>query len=157
MNKFDRRDFIKLMGASTAATSVPLFWPSTALAQKMPKDFYSKPMTGNARILHITDVHGQLLPVYFREPNVNLGVGDAYGRPPHVVGRKLLKKMELKENSPESYAFSYLDFQNSAKKYGKTGGFPQIKTLLDMLREQAGGLQNTLTLDGGDLWQGSGT
>jgi len=92
-----------------------------------------------------------------REPNVNLGVGDAYGRPPHVVGKKLLNHMGLNENSAESYAYSYLDFQTAAKKYGKTGGFPQIKTLLDSLREQAGGSQNTLTIDGGDLWQGSGT
>jgi len=157
MKKLDRRDFIKMMGASAAASSVPLLWPSSAYAQQMPKNFYDMPMNGNARILHITDVHGQLLPVYFREPNVNLGVGDAYGRPPHVVGKKLLHKMGLNENSPESYAYSYLDFQNAAKKYGKTGGFPQIKTLLDMLREQAGGSQNTLTIDGGDLWQGSGT
>ena len=157
MKKLDRRDFIKMMGASAAASSVPLLWPSSAYAQQMPKNFYDMPMNGNARILHITDVHGQLLPVYFREPNVNLGVGDAYGRPPHVVGKKLLHKMGLNENSPESYAYSYLDFQNAAKKYGKTGGFPQIKTLLDMLRDQAGGSQNTLTIDGGDLWQGSGT
>ena len=157
MKKLDRRSFIKMMGASAAASSVPLLWPSSAYAQQMPKNFYDMPMNGNARILHITDVHGQLLPVYFREPNVNLGVGDAYGRPPHVVGKKLLHKMGLNENSPESYAYSYLDFQNAAKKYGKTGGFPQIKTLLDMLREQAGGSQNTLTIDGGDLWQGSGT
>ncbi len=157
MKKLDRRDFIKMIGAGAAASSVPLLWPSSAYAQQMPKNFYDMPMNGNARILHITDVHGQLLPVYFREPNVNLGVGDAYGRPPHVVGKKLLHKMGLNENSPESYAYSYLDFQNAAKKYGKTGGFPQIKTLLDSLREQAGGSQNTLTIDGGDLWQGSGT
>ncbi|MBT4860865.1 MAG: twin-arginine translocation signal domain-containing protein, partial [Gammaproteobacteria bacterium] len=109
MKKLDRRDFIKMMGASAAASSVPLLWPSSAYAQQMPKNFYDMPMNGNARILHITDVHGQLLPVYFREPNVNLGVGDAYGRPPHVVGKKLLHKMGLNENSPESYAYSYLD------------------------------------------------
>ncbi len=157
MKQFDRRDFIKLMGAGTAASSVPLLWASSAYTQKMPDNFYDMPMNGNARILHITDVHGQLLPVYFREPNVNLGVGDAYGRPPHVVGKKLLNHMGLKENSAEAYAYSYLDFHNAANKYGKTGGFPQIKTLLDMLREQAGGSQNTLTIDGGDLWQGSGT
>ena len=73
-------------------------------------------MKGNVRLLHITDVHGQLLPVYFREPNVNLGVGDAYGRPPHVVGKKLLKEMGLKANTPESYAYTYLDFDNAAPK-----------------------------------------
>ena len=88
---------------------------------------------------------------------MNLGVGDALGRPPHLVGKKLLKAMNLKANTPESYAFTYLDFENAAAKYGKTGGFPQMKTLLDSLRKQAGGRENTVTLDGGDLWQGSGT
>ncbi|MGB5606711.1 MAG: metallophosphoesterase, partial [Gammaproteobacteria bacterium] len=120
-------------------------------------DYYDLPMQGNARILHITDVHGQLNPVYFREPNVNLGVGDAYGRPPHIVGRKLLDYMGLKPDTMEAYAYTYLDFDASALKYGKTGGFAHIKTLLDRLRAQAGGKENTLTLDGGDLWQGSGT
>ncbi len=156
MSKLDRRDFIKLLGASAAVSTVPAFWPSTALG-RMPDGFYDLPMQGNARILHITDVHGQLLPVYFREPNVNLGVGDAFGRPPHVVGKGLLKKMGLKENTPEAYAYTYLDFERAATEYGRTGGFPQLKTLLDMLRAQAGGQENTLTIDGGDLWQGSGT
>ena len=157
MKKFDRRDFIKLMGAGAAASTIPVFWPAAASGHKAPEGFYDLPMNGNARILHITDVHGQLLPVYFREPNVNLGVGDAYGRPPHIVGKALLDYMGLKENTPEAYAYTYLNFAKAAYKYGKTGGFPQIKTLLDQLREQAGGKQNTLTVDGGDLWQGSGT
>ncbi|MBL7004819.1 MAG: 5'-nucleotidase C-terminal domain-containing protein [Gammaproteobacteria bacterium] len=156
MNQFDRRDFIKLLGAGAAA-GLPALWPSSALSRQAPQDFYDMPMNGNARILHITDVHGQLLPVYFREPNVNLGVGDAYARPPHVVGKDLLKYMGLKENSPEAYAYTYLNFAKAAQQFGKTGGFPQLKTLLDMMRDQAGGAQNTLTIDGGDLWQGSGT
>jgi sulfur-oxidizing protein SoxB len=157
MNKFDRRDFIKLLGAGAAVSTVPVFWPSSALGQKMPSNFYDLPLNGNARILHITDVHGQLLPVYFREPNVNLGVGDAFGRPPHVVGKGLLNYMGLRNHTPEAYAYTYLDFAQAAQYFGKTGGFPQIKTLLDSLREQAGGKDNTLTIDGGDLWQGSGT
>ncbi len=157
MKKIDRRDFIKLVGAGAAASAIPVFWPAAAGGHRAPEGFYDIPMNGNARILHITDVHGQLLPVYFREPNVNLGVGEAYGRPPHIVGKGLLKHMGLQENSPEAYAYTYLDFAKAAYKYGKTGGFPQMKTLLDRLREQAGGKQNTLTIDGGDLWQGSGT
>ena len=84
--------------APAAAATAPKPAPSTGGA---PEGFYDVPMKGSARILHITDVHGQLQPVYFREPNVNLGVGDAFGRPPHVVGKKLLKVMGLKENSPE--------------------------------------------------------
>ena len=155
----DRRTFLKIlsMGTAGAATGALPFLMQSAHAATMPKDYYSMPKKGQARILHITDVHGQLLPVYFREPNVNLGVGSAEGRPPHVVGSKLLTKMGLDANSPESYAYTYLDFLEAAKKYGKTGGFAHIKTLLDSLRKDAGGIDNTLTIDGGDLWQGSGT
>ena len=154
----DRREFIKIMGAGAAVAMLPACSPDApSTANSMPKDFYNLPMKGNARILHITDVHGQLNPVYFREPNVNLGVGDAYGRPPHVVGKKLLKAMGMSESTLESYAYTYLDFANAAKQYGRTGGFAHVKTLLNLLRKQAGGKQNTLTIDGGDLWQGSGT
>ena len=155
----DRRTFLKLMGAGAAVSAVPALIPGQAVSKPgaMAEDFYSLPMKGTARVLHITDVHGQLNPVYFREPNVNLGVGDAFGRPPHLVGTKLLQAMGLKPQTPESYAYTYLDFENGATKYGKTGGFPQVKTLLDKLRKQAGGKENTLTVDGGDLWQGSGT
>jgi len=145
------------MGLGAAAAAVPAFMPGRAYSASMPDGFYDLPMRGNARILHITDVHGQLKPVYFREPNVNLGVGEAYGRPPHLVGKKLLKAMGLEPKTPESYAYTYLNFENAAMQYGRTGGFANIKTLLDMLREQAGGKENTITLDGGDLWQGSGT
>ena len=159
MPSMDRRTFLKIlsMGTAGAATGALPFLMQSAHAATMPKDYYSMPKKGQARILHITDVHGQLLPVYFREPNVNLGVGSAEGRPPHVVGSKLLTKMGLDANSPESYAYTYLDFLEAAKKYGKTGGFAHIKTLLDSLRKDAGGIDNTLTIDGGDLWQGSGT
>ena len=148
---------MKLMGLGAAAGAVPLVAQRALAGPKAPEGFYDVPMKGNVRFLHITDVHGQLKPVYFREPNVNLGVGDAFGRPPHLVGKKLLKAMGLKTDTPESYAYTYLDFDRDSLKYGRTGGFAHIKTLLDRLREQAGGRENTLTLDGGDLWQGSGT
>ena len=167
MPPFDRREFLKIIGAGAAATtglaacskgesttaepaasSAPVATPAPG---GMPEGFYDLPMKGKARLLHITDVHGQLKPVYFREPNVNLGVGDAFGRPPHLVGKKLLEANELSANTPESYAYTYLDFENAAHTYGMTGGYAHIKTLLEQLREQAGGKQNTLTLDGGDL------
>ena len=148
---------MKLMGLGAAAGAVPLVAQRALAGPKAPEGFYDVPMKGNVRFLHITDVHGQLKPVYFREPNVNLGVGDAFGRPPHLVGKKLLKAMGLKTDTPESYAYTYLNFDKDSLKYGRTGGFAHIKTLLDRLREQAGGKNNTLTLDGGDLWQGSGT
>ena len=160
MSKLNRRDFLKLLGISATAGSLPVFSACSKSAEQVSaisKDFYKVPMRGNVRILHITDVHGQLNPVYFREPNVNLGMADAFGRPPHVVGKKFLETMKFKPGTPESYAYTYLDFENGAKQYGRMGGFAHIKTLLDMLRAEAGDRANTITLDGGDLWQGSGT
>ncbi len=159
MPKIDRRSFIKMLAASAAAGSAP--WlagcSNPTGTQAISRDFYKVPMMGNARILHMTDAHGQLNPVYFREPNVNLGMGDAYGRPPHIVGKKMLDYMGLKENTPEAHAYTYLNFDKAAHEYGRMGGFAHIKTLLDSLRKDAGGTENTITLDGGDLWQGSGT
>ena len=167
MPPFDRREFLKILGASAIAgpglvacsksDTGTAIAAEAAAAADASAGFYDLPMQGNARILHITDVHGQLNPVYFREPNVNLGVGDAFGRPPHVVGKRFLEAMGLKPDTPEAYAYTYLDFLNAARRYGRTGGFAQMKTLLDQLRASAGGRENTLTLDGGDLWQGSGT
>ena len=158
MNTFNRRQFVKLMAAIAAVGSIPAVHSARALSNKSaPAGFYDKPMEGDARILHITDVHGQLLPVYFREPNVNLGVGSAYGRFPHIVGKGFLEANGFEPGSPEEYAFTYLNFTKHAQELGRTGGFAQIKTLLDRLRSQAGGLGNTLTVDGGDLWQGSAT
>ena len=148
MPPFDRREFLKIMGAGAAATaglaacskgdptpaepaasSAPVATPAPG---GMPEGFYDLPMKGTARLLHITDVHGQLKPVYFREPNVNLGVGDAFGRPPHLVGKKLLEANELSANTPESYAYTYLDFENAAHTYGMTGGYAHIKTSTDI-------------------------
>jgi sulfur-oxidizing protein SoxB len=171
MPPFDRREFLKIMGIGAVAGTgliscsksdngtggTPAEPPPASAPQDPLAGFYDLPMRGNARILHVTDLHGQLNPVYFREPNVNLGLGDAYGRPPHIVGKKLLDYMGLAEDSPEAYAYTYLNFDNAARKFGKTGGYACIKTLLDRLRKQAGGRENTLTIDGGDLWQGSGT
>ena len=170
MPPFDRREFLKILGASAVAgpgliacsksDNGATTAPATTEAMPAPDPsagFYDLPMQGNARILHITDVHGQLNPVYFREPNVNLGVGDAYGRPPHIVGKGFLEAMGLEPDSPEAYAYTYLNFASAAGKFGRTGGYAQMRTLLESLRASAGGKQNTLTLDGGDLWQGSGT
>lgn len=160
MSQLDRRTFLKLlsMGAFGAGAAASMPWLlQNAYADNHAADFYQLPLDGDARILHITDVHGQLKPVYFREPNVNLGVGDAYGRPPHLVGKALLKAMGLEEDSMEAYAYTYLQFEQYAKQYGRMGGFSHLKTLLNQLHEQAGGKDKTLTVDGGDLWQGSGT
>jgi len=153
-----RREFIKVIGAASAAGLIGACSDKKSLSSQ--ENRYEIPKFGNARILHMTDTHGNLLPNYFREPNVNLGLGSTFGKLPHLVGTNLLKeltKIGVKPNSPEAYAFTYLNFEEMAHKYGKTGGFAQIKTVLDSLRDSAGGVQNTLTVDGGDTWQGSGT
>lgn len=151
-----RRDFIKVLGAGSAAGMIG-GCGNDADKLSSQSNRYEVAKTGNARILHITDTHGNLLPNYFREPNVNLGFGPTFGQLPHVVGKKLLKEIGIKPGTPEAYAFTYNNFEDLAAKYGKTGGFGQIKTVLNSLRDSAGGVQNTLTVDGGDTWQGSGT
>jgi sulfur-oxidizing protein SoxB len=164
MSKIERRAILKMMGFGASVITLPGLISCSIKESKntqsitdIPKDFYNVPMQGQARILHMADVHGQLKPVYFREPNVNLGVGDAYAKPPHIVGKDLLSAMKIKPGTVESYAYSYIDFETSARAYGQTGGYAHIKTLLNQLRGQAGGKDSTLTLDSGDLWQGSGT
>jgi sulfur-oxidizing protein SoxB len=114
------------------------------------------PKFGNLSILHITDVHAQLNPVYFREPNVNLGVGSAFGKAPHLVGEAFLKHFGVSAGGIEAHAFTYLDFDNAAAKYGKVGGFAHLKSLVKRVRDSRGP-GNSLLLDGGDTWQGSGT
>ncbi|MEJ6559009.1 MAG: 5'-nucleotidase C-terminal domain-containing protein [Candidatus Thioglobus sp.] len=152
-----RRDFIKVLGAGSAAGLISGCGGDASAKLSSQDNMYEVAKTGNARILHITDTHGNLLPNYFREPNVNLGFGPTYGQLPHVVGNKLLEQIGVKPGSAEAYAFTYNNFEELSNKYGKTGGFAQIKTVLESLRDSAGGIQNTLTIDGGDTWQGSGT
>ncbi|WP_029407778.1 5'-nucleotidase C-terminal domain-containing protein [Thiomicrorhabdus sp. Milos-T2] len=159
----NRREFLHVMSMAAAAGMLPgtasamSGGADKAAALKASDEIYNQPMKGKVRLLHITDTHAQLKPIYFREPNVNLGTGPAFGKLPHVVGHKLLKEIGVKENTPLAHAFTYLNFQDASMQYGKVGGFAHIKTLLDKLREQAGGQNNTLTMDGGDLWHGSGT
>ncbi len=86
----------------------------------------------------MTDTHAQLLPVYFREPSVNLGIGTMRGKPPHLVGRAFLDRFGIKPDSADAYAFTFLDFEKSAARFGKLGGFAHLKTLIDRLRSDAG-------------------
>jgi sulfur-oxidizing protein SoxB len=148
-----RRDFMRIVGLAGAAGMLPR---SVFAQQKAPSDPYDVPKFGNARVLHITDVHAQLLPIYFREPNVNLGVGEAKGKAPHLVGTHLLQHFGLKTDTPEAHAFTYLGFDRDAAKYGKVGGFAHLATLVNRVRADFG-KEKTLLLDGGDTWQGSGT
>ena len=108
----------------------------------------------NVTLMHFTDCHAQLRPVYFREPDVNLGVNDSMGKPPHLVGEALLKHFNISPGSRLAHAFTYLDFEKAARTYGKVGGFAHLATLVKRVRAQRPG---ALLLDGGDSWQGSAT
>jgi sulfur-oxidizing protein SoxB len=145
-----RRDFLKLAGTATLLPGLS----RTALSAENA-GVYDLERFGNARILHMTDTHAQLLPIYFREPSVNLGIGAMAGKPPHLVGRAFLNRFGINPDSADAYAFSFLDFEKSAGRFGKLGGFAHLKTLIDRLRGDVGA-GRALLLDGGDLWQGTG-
>lgn len=149
----DRREFIKMLGLASAAGMFP---GATLSAGRSPaNDMYDIPKFGNVSLLHMTDSHAQLKPVYFREPNVNLGVAGMKGRPPHLVGEELIKHFGI-EDERLKHAFTHLNFVDLAEQFGKTGGYAHIRTLINRLRAERGE-ENTLLLDGGDTWQGSAT
>jgi S-sulfosulfanyl-L-cysteine sulfohydrolase len=144
-----RREFLKLSGAAALSGVLP------RLVRSADGGVYDLERFGNARILHMTDTHAQLLPVYFREPSVNLGIGAMQGKPPHLVGRAFLDRFGIKPDSADAYAFTCVDFEKSAARFGKLGGFAHLKTLIDRLRGDVGD-GRSLLLDGGDSWQGTG-
>lgn len=156
----NRREFMQVMGMAAAAGMLPgcdsKQGSGNIATNAAPGDVYNIPKFGNVTLMHFTDCHAQLLPIYFREPNVNMGVGGAHGQPPHLVGDKLLNHFNLKKDSLEAHAFTYLNYAEAAKTYGKVGGFAHLRTLVKKLRADHGA-NKTLLLDGGDTWQGSGT
>jgi S-sulfosulfanyl-L-cysteine sulfohydrolase len=145
-----RREFSSVLTAAAVA-GFPL--TREAHAQEVAR-LYDVPRQGNVHLLHMTDCHAQLLPIYFREPDANIGVGSMWGQVPHLVGEHLLKYASLKAGSPEAHAHTYLDFERAAKQYGKVGGFAHLATLVKRLKASRPGC---LLLDGGDTWQGSAT
>ena len=146
-----RREFLEVLAAALAAgMSLP-----QARAASGAADMYAlRRPNGKVTLMHFTDCHGQLLPVHFREPDVNIGVGPAEAKPPHLVGEALLKRFGVKRGTPLAHAYTHLDFAELARKYGKVGGFAHLATLVKHIREQRPG---ALLLDGGDNWQGSAT
>jgi sulfur-oxidizing protein SoxB len=149
-----RREFLQVLAAGAAA-GMPLAGHDVLAQQPdAARRLYDVPRFGNVHLLHFTDCHAQLQPVYFREPSVNLGVADAAGKPPHLVGEHLLKHFGIKAGSAEAHAFTNLDFAAAARTYGKVGGFAHLATLVKRLRANRPG---ALLLDGGDTWQGSAT
>jgi sulfur-oxidizing protein SoxB len=149
----NRREFLHVLGAA-AACGLPLAPYSGRVEAQDAAHFYDLPRFGSVHFLHFTDCHAQLLPVWFREPNVNLGVAGMASRPPHLVGEALLRHFGIKPGTAEAYAFTYLDFEHAARTYGKVGGFAHLATLVKQLKADRPG---ALLLDGGDTWQGSAT
>ena len=141
------------MLAFAAAAGLPLARAMDAQAAGA-RDFYDLPRFGNVSLLHFTDTHAQLLPIWFREPSANIGVGAGRNRAPHLVAEALLKAFGIRPGTREAYAFTSLGFARAAQTFGKVGGYAHLATLVKRLR---GARPASLLLDGGDTWQGSAT
>ncbi|MBK7061485.1 MAG: thiosulfohydrolase SoxB [Rubrivivax sp.] len=148
-----KRDFLQVLSAAGVA-GMALGRHADADAATAQAGLYDLPRFGNVSLLHMTDCHAQLKPIYFREPSVNLGLGSMQGRWPHRVGEHLLAGAQLAPGTPLAHAFTMLDFEGAARRYGKVGGFAHLSTLVKQLRASRPG---ALLLDGGDTWQGSAT
>lgn len=131
-----------------------IYLPTDANSLNSADQLYDIPAFGNVSLLHFTDCHAQLLPIYYREPGINLGVGSAEGKVPHLVGASLLDRFGIKPGSRQAYAFTHLDFCAAARAYGRVGGFAHLASLVQRLKASR---PNALLLDGGDSWQGSAT
>jgi S-sulfosulfanyl-L-cysteine sulfohydrolase len=148
-----RREFLEALAAGLAA-GLPL--ATAAHAADAESQLYRLPPRKPTAVtlMHFTDCHAQLLPVHYREPDVNIGTGEARGRPPHIVGEDLLKYFGVKPGTALAHACTHLDFVEAARRYGKMGGFAHLSTLVKRVRAERPG---ALLLDGGDNWQGSAT
>lgn len=148
-----KREFVQVLGAGTMA-GMGLGSYARADATSAANGLYDIPQFGNVSFLHMTDCHAQLKPVYFREPDVNIGLGSMKGHLPHLVGEHLLKVAKVRPGSAEAYALTYLNYEKAARRYGKVGGFAHLATLVKRMKASRPG---ALLLDGGDTWQGSAT
>jgi len=156
-----RREFLQMLAiASAAGVTLPgckkkgSGGNTEGTEGSNARNLYDVPKFGNVSFLHFTDCHAQLMPIYFREPNINIGVHGMKGKVPHIVGPNFLKYYGISPNTPEAHAFTYLNFVEASKEYGKVGGFSHLATLVKQLRASRPG---SLLLDGGDTWQGSAT
>jgi S-sulfosulfanyl-L-cysteine sulfohydrolase len=148
-----KREFLQVLSAAGVA-GMALGRHGEADAQQAQAALYELPRFGNVSLLHMTDCHAQLKPVWFREPSVNLGVDDMRGQLPHLVGDSLLKAAGIPSGTPSAHAFTMIDFEQAARRYGRVGGFAHLTTLVKMMKASRPG---ALLLDGGDTWQGSAT
>lgn len=148
-----KREFLQVLGAASVA-GMGLARHADAAAAQAEAALYELPRFGSVSFLHMTDCHAQLLPIRFREPSVNLGVGPMAGELPHLVGEALLKKIGVRPGTALAHAYTYIDFETAARRYGKVGGFAELATLVKRMKASRPG---ALLLDGGDTWQGSAT
>ncbi len=148
----NRREFLQILAIASAGGYA--FPKDVLAADNDMQTFYDMPTFGNVSFLHFTDSHAQLLPIYYREPSVNIGLGASLNRAPHLVGDAFLKEFGMKANSMQAYAFTALDYTESANRFGKVGGFSHMATLIKRLKADR---PHALVLDGGDTWQGSAT
>ncbi len=148
-----KREFLQVLGAASVA-GLALGRYADADAATAQAGLYDLPPFGNVSLLHMTDCHAQLMPIHFREPSVNLGLAGMQGQLPHLVGAHFLKAAGVAPGSAQAHAFTYLDFEMAARRYGKVGGFAHLATLVKQLKASRPG---ALLLDGGDTWQGSAT
>jgi len=158
---FSRREFLQFgsvaaLAAAASAGFTGNFSRSLAQQKLTQDDLLKFDAKGQITLLHFTDVHAQLKPVYFRPPDTNIGVGAFEGIPPHLVGEKFLRHFGLEPGSPVSYAHTMVDYENLARTYGKLGGLDRTATLVKAIRSERGD-DKVLFLDGGDTWQGSYT
>ncbi|MCE8421117.1 thiosulfohydrolase SoxB [Rhodovulum sulfidophilum] len=152
-----RRDFLQAALAASAIWGASGMgnWARLAARQALSQDrLLEFDSFGNVTLIHVTDIHGQLVPVWFREPEVNIGVGAAEGQPPHVTGADFLKLYGIAPGTPEAYALSYVDFVSLARSYGRMGGLDRVATVVKAIRADR---PEALLLDGGDTWHGSYT
>ena len=154
---FSRRDFLQVGMATSAIYGASGFGSFSRLAaqQKLSQDDLLQFDTyGNVSLIHITDIHAQLKPIYFREPEINLGVGSALGQVPHVTGANFRKLYGIDDGSPSHYALTHNDFSALAKEYGRVGGLDRVATVVKSIRADR---PDAILLDGGDTWHGSYT
>ncbi|WP_292288534.1 thiosulfohydrolase SoxB [Marivita sp.] len=152
-----RRDFLQVSMAASALVGASGFgnWSRLAAQQALTQDQLLQFDTfGNVSLIHITDIHAQMKPIYFREPSVNIGVGDNRGVVPHVTGADFRKLYGIDDGSPSHYALSSGDFSSLAKAYGRVGGLDRVATVVNAIRADR---PDALLLDGGDTWHGSYT
>ena len=152
-----RREFLQASMAASAIVGVSGFGNFARLAAQQAltqEQLLAFEDFGNVTLIHVTDIHAQLKPIWFREPEVNLGVGDAKGHVPHVTGSDFLKMFNIAPGSRDAYALTHEDFSSLAKAYGRMGGMDRVATVVKAIRAAR---PDALLLDGGDTWHGSMT